>query len=153
MNVLMVRAKVKAESAADVEAAIERVLSAIEQAQPAGVRYASSRLAAPSELTDVAAPQGHGLAWLLAAAQRADAINQHVANVGDASRQGRCRSVFVTEHAHRAVEDPRFDHCRVAVGLHLKLCPTTAHSHSGNFAIEVALFRVAYSLLDRLTRN
>jgi hypothetical protein len=44
MNVLMVRSKVKAESVTDVEAAIEKVFSAIEQAQPAGVRYASSRL-------------------------------------------------------------------------------------------------------------
>jgi hypothetical protein len=45
MNVLMVRSKIKAESVAEVEAAVERVFSAIEQAQPAGVRYASSRLA------------------------------------------------------------------------------------------------------------
>jgi hypothetical protein len=44
MNVLMVRSKVKAESVAEVEAAITKVFSAIERAQPAGVRYASSRL-------------------------------------------------------------------------------------------------------------
>jgi hypothetical protein len=43
-NVLMVRSKVKAESVAEVEAAITKVFSAIERAQPAGVRYASSRL-------------------------------------------------------------------------------------------------------------
>jgi hypothetical protein len=45
MSVLMVRSKIKPEHAADAEAAINRVFSAIEQAQPAGVRYASSRLA------------------------------------------------------------------------------------------------------------
>jgi hypothetical protein len=44
MNVLMVRSKVKAKSVAEVEAAITKVFSAIERAQPAGVRYASSRL-------------------------------------------------------------------------------------------------------------
>jgi hypothetical protein len=45
MNVLMVRSRIKEESVAEVEAAIEKVFSAIKQAQPAGVRYASSRLA------------------------------------------------------------------------------------------------------------
>jgi hypothetical protein len=45
MNVLMVRSKIKEESVAEVEAAVEKVFSAIKQAQPAGVRYASSRLA------------------------------------------------------------------------------------------------------------
>ena len=45
MPVLMVGSKIKPEHAADAEAAINRVFSAIEQAQPAGVRYASSRLA------------------------------------------------------------------------------------------------------------
>ena len=45
MPVLMVRSKIKPQNAADAEAAIKRVFSAIEQAQPAGVRYASSRLA------------------------------------------------------------------------------------------------------------
>jgi Major Facilitator Superfamily len=44
MNVLMVRSKVKADRVADVEAAIEKVFSAIQREQPAGVRYASSRL-------------------------------------------------------------------------------------------------------------
>jgi hypothetical protein len=46
MPVLMVGSKIKPEHAADAEAAINRVFSAIEQAQPAGVRYASTRLAA-----------------------------------------------------------------------------------------------------------
>ena len=36
MPVLMVRSKIKPENAADAEAAINRVFSAIEQAQPAG---------------------------------------------------------------------------------------------------------------------
>ncbi|HEY2638315.1 MAG TPA: hypothetical protein VGI66_00325 [Streptosporangiaceae bacterium] len=45
MPVLMARSKIKPENVADAEAAIEKVFSAIEQAQPAGVRYASSKLA------------------------------------------------------------------------------------------------------------
>ena len=44
MNVLMVRAKVKEENVADARAAIEKVIQALEQAQPAGVRYASCLL-------------------------------------------------------------------------------------------------------------
>lgn len=44
MNVMMVRGKVKAENVADVEAAAEKMFSAIEQAKPEGVHYASSRL-------------------------------------------------------------------------------------------------------------
>jgi len=45
MNVLMVHSRVKAESVAEVEAAIEDVFSAIEEAKPVGVRYTSSMLA------------------------------------------------------------------------------------------------------------
>jgi hypothetical protein len=45
MNVLMARSKIKAESVAEVETAIEKFFSVIKQAQPAGVRYAVSRLA------------------------------------------------------------------------------------------------------------
>ena len=45
MNVLMVRAKVKAESVTEAEAAAEKMFAAIEQAQPEGVRYASCKLA------------------------------------------------------------------------------------------------------------
>jgi hypothetical protein len=44
MSVMMVRAEVKADSVADVEAAVTTMFSAIEQAQPKGVRYASCRL-------------------------------------------------------------------------------------------------------------
>lgn len=52
MNVLMVRSKVKADSAAEVEAAVAKMFAAIEQAQPRGVRYASCRL--PDGVTYVA---------------------------------------------------------------------------------------------------
>jgi hypothetical protein len=45
MPVLMVRSKVKEDNVADVEAAIEKAFSAIKQAGPAGVRYASGKLA------------------------------------------------------------------------------------------------------------
>ena len=44
MNVLMVRAKIREEHVADARAAIEKVIQALEQAQPAGVRYASCLL-------------------------------------------------------------------------------------------------------------
>ena len=44
MNVLMVRAKIKEENVADAQAAIEKVIQALEQARPAGVRYASCLL-------------------------------------------------------------------------------------------------------------
>ena len=44
MNVLMVTAKVKEENVADAQAAIDKLMQALEQAQPAGVRYAATRL-------------------------------------------------------------------------------------------------------------
>ena len=44
MNVLMVTSKVKEENAADAQAAIDKLIQALEQAQPAGVRYAATRL-------------------------------------------------------------------------------------------------------------
>jgi hypothetical protein len=44
MNVMMVRAKVKEENVADALAATEKVFQALEQARPADVRYAASRL-------------------------------------------------------------------------------------------------------------
>lgn len=44
MNVLMVRAKIKEENVADAQAAVEKVIQALEQAQPSGVRYASCTL-------------------------------------------------------------------------------------------------------------
>ncbi|HKE51023.1 MAG TPA: hypothetical protein VKE25_05890 [Actinomycetes bacterium] len=45
MSVLLLRAKVKPESVAEVEAAVTTMFSAIEEAHPDGVRYASCRLA------------------------------------------------------------------------------------------------------------
>jgi quinol monooxygenase YgiN len=44
MSVMMIRAKLKAESVSDVEAAAEKMFSAINAAQPGGVQYASMRL-------------------------------------------------------------------------------------------------------------
>jgi hypothetical protein len=44
MPVLMVRAKVKPEHTADVDAAAERMFAAIRKAEVEGVRYASGRL-------------------------------------------------------------------------------------------------------------
>ena len=44
MDILMARSRIKADSAAEVEAAVAKMFSAIEQARPRGVRYASCRL-------------------------------------------------------------------------------------------------------------
>jgi hypothetical protein len=44
MNVLMVRAKIKAENVADAQAATGKVIQALEQSRPAGVRYTTSLL-------------------------------------------------------------------------------------------------------------
>lgn len=44
MNVLMVTSKVKEENVADAQAAIDKLFQALDQAQPAGVRYAATRL-------------------------------------------------------------------------------------------------------------
>ena len=43
MNVMMVRAKIKEENVADAQAATEKMIQALEQAQP-DVRYAATRL-------------------------------------------------------------------------------------------------------------
>jgi hypothetical protein len=45
MSVVMIRAKVKAESVVDIEAAAEKMFAAVHAAQPDGVQYASTRLA------------------------------------------------------------------------------------------------------------
>jgi len=45
MSVRMVRAKIKADKAAEMEKAAREMFAAIDAAQPQGVRYASSRLA------------------------------------------------------------------------------------------------------------
>ena len=44
MNVMMVRAKIKEENIADAQAATDKVIRALEEARPADVRYAVSRL-------------------------------------------------------------------------------------------------------------
>jgi hypothetical protein len=44
MNLLVVTSKVKEENVADAQAAIDKLLLALEQAQPSGVRYAVTRL-------------------------------------------------------------------------------------------------------------
>jgi quinol monooxygenase YgiN len=44
MQPIMIRAKVKAESVAEVEAAAKKLFSALEREQPEGIRYASSKL-------------------------------------------------------------------------------------------------------------
>jgi quinol monooxygenase YgiN len=44
MNVLMVRAKVKAEHVAEVEAVGKRIFEALEREQPQGFRYTTCRL-------------------------------------------------------------------------------------------------------------
>jgi hypothetical protein len=45
MSVLVATAKINAEHASDVEAAAERLFTAIRREQPRGIRYASCRLA------------------------------------------------------------------------------------------------------------
>jgi quinol monooxygenase YgiN len=45
MSVRMVRARIKADKAAEMEKAAREMFAAIDAAQPQGVRYASSRLA------------------------------------------------------------------------------------------------------------
>jgi len=45
MSVMMLRVKVKPESVLDVEAAVSTMFSAIREAEPQGVRYASCKVA------------------------------------------------------------------------------------------------------------
>jgi hypothetical protein len=44
MSTLMIQSKIQAESAADVEAAVKKMLVALDAARPEGIRYASSLL-------------------------------------------------------------------------------------------------------------
>jgi hypothetical protein len=44
MNVMMIRAKVKAENVPDIQAAAEKMFGSINAVRPEGVKYASSRL-------------------------------------------------------------------------------------------------------------
>jgi hypothetical protein len=84
-----------------------------------------------------------GAAWLMATAARAAEIQQQLA-------EGGCRDALLTLHAHYAIEDPRYDLDAVAVDLAVPLCPCARQEGHG-FAVEVALFRVARSLLDKMT--
>lgn len=85
-----------------------------------------------------------GVAWLMDTAARAAEIQQQLA-------EGHRRDRLLTLHAHYAIEDPRYDPTEVAADLELALCHG-ARDNGGAFAAEVALFRVARSLLDTLTR-
>jgi hypothetical protein len=84
-----------------------------------------------------------GAAWLMATAARAAEVQQQVA-------EGHRREALVTLHAHYAIEDPRHDLDAVAADLELRLCHHAREQGHG-LAVEVALFRVARSLLDKLT--
>jgi hypothetical protein len=103
----------------------------------------------PDRLADVARvrhPMRHsspGAAWLMAAGARAAEVHQQLA-------EGHNRDTLLTLHAHYAVEDPHFDPCKVAADLRVPLCHR-ARATGQRFAAEVALFRVARSLLDELT--
>jgi hypothetical protein len=103
----------------------------------------------PAHLADVA-HVGHpvrdtspGAAWLTATAARAAEVQQQVT-------EGHSRDTLVTLYAHYAVEDPHFDPCKVAADLHVPLCHR-AQTTGQQFAASVALFRLARSLLDKLT--
>jgi hypothetical protein len=103
----------------------------------------------PDSLADVAdvhhpiAPASPGAAWLMATAARAAQVEQQVA-------QGHRREALVTLHAHYSIEDPHHDLRRVAADLGVPLCRRACAQDHG-FAVQVALFRVARSLLDKLT--
>jgi hypothetical protein len=84
-----------------------------------------------------------GAAWLVATAARAAEVQQQLA-------EGHRRDALLTLHAHYAIEDPRHDLDDVAADLDLPLCHH-AHERGRRFAVEVALFRVARSLLDKMT--
>jgi hypothetical protein len=103
----------------------------------------------PTRLADVADVHqpihdtSPGAAWLLATAARAAEVQQQLA-------EGHERGTLVTLHAHYAVEDRRFDPCKVAADLHVPLC-RRARATGNQFAASVALFRVARTMLDELT--
>jgi len=108
----------------------------------------------PVQLTDssdIHEPRWHGLAWLLAVAQRRQAIEDQLSGLDGEARRQR-RAALLTDHAHAAVEDPSFDHRRVVAGLNgIATCRTAAEERGEDFAIEVALYRVAHALLERVT--
>ena len=86
-----------------------------------------------------------GGAWLVATAAHAAQIGQQEAEGGD-------RATLVELHAHLAVESlPASAVAQVAADLHIPLC-SSARVFGFEFAAQVALHRVARSLLDSLTR-
>lgn len=111
------------------------------------MRTTEFQLTAPDLIVeDVHHPIGDvspGAAWLKATAAR-------VAEVQRLLAEGHDRDTLLTLHAHHATEDPRFDPCRVAADLHVRPC-YLARETGERFAAEVALFRLARTLLDKLT--
>jgi hypothetical protein len=103
----------------------------------------------PVRLADVAGVQhpvsdtSPGAAWLLTTAARAAEVHQQLAERHD-------RETLLSLHAHYAVEDLHFDPRRVAADLHVPV-GRGSRTTGQRFAAEVALFRVARTLLDRLT--
>jgi hypothetical protein len=85
-----------------------------------------------------------GVDWLMATAARAAEVQQQLAEGGPN------RDALVTLHAHHAVEDPRYDPGEVVADLDVSVCDL-ARTCGRRFAAEVALFRIARSLLDELT--
>lgn len=86
-----------------------------------------------------------GGAWLVATAA-------HAAQIGQQEAEGHDRATLVELHAHMAVESlPAGAAARVAADLQLPLC-RSARSMGSEFAAHVALHRVAFGLLDSLTR-
>ena len=99
-----------------------------------------------ASVADVHHPTGDtspGAAWLMATATRVAEVQQRVA-------ERHSRDTLLTLQAHYAVEEPHLDPCRVAADLHVPLCHR-ARANGQRFAAEVALFRVARRLLDKLT--
>jgi hypothetical protein len=101
------------------------------------------QLATDAHLNGPTGATSPGAAWLMDIAARAAEVQQQLA-------EGQRRDALVTLHAHYAIEDPRHDLDEVATDLDLPLCDR-ARERGHGFAVEVALFRAARSLLDKLT--
>jgi hypothetical protein len=101
------------------------------------------QLATDAHLNGPTGTTSPGAAWLMDIAARAAEVQQQLA-------EGQRRDALVTLHAHYAIEDPRHDLDQVAADLDLPLCDRAGERGQG-FAVEVALFRAARSLLDKLT--
>jgi hypothetical protein len=81
MRVMMVRSEVRADSTGEVEAAIKKAFSGIEEAQPAGVRYASCRLGDGATFVALLALEGDNnpLLELPAFREFQESLKDHVA--------------------------------------------------------------------------